>query len=134
VRCTPRLDDHREAVTFAAIPAQANAWRGSACLLFHRHDERLEHQHQLLIRGHLVQEDQVLTLQPSAFVTATNNEHDDRMPHAGAPLQLLRFMLLGRRQAGVYLRRRQTPWPAIDFAPMLRVLRELRSQPGGNSR
>src|SRR5438132_747066 len=80
VRCTPRLDDRREVVTFATIPAHANAWRGSACLLFHRHDERLEHQYQLLIRGQLVEQDQMLTLQASAFVTATGNRQDDRMP------------------------------------------------------
>jgi hypothetical protein len=49
------------------------------------------------------------------------------MPHAGAPLQLLRFMVLGQRQARAYLRRRRRPWPKIDFTPMLRALDDLSS-------
>lgn len=51
------------------------------------------------------------------------------MPHAGAPLQLVQLMLLGRRQAGGYLRRRNEAWP-VDFKPMLRVLRELQPNRG----
>jgi hypothetical protein len=46
------------------------------------------------------------------------------MPHAGAPRQLIQFMLLGRRQAATYLRRQNVAWP-VDFKPMLRVLRDL---------
>jgi len=123
-RCAVVLDDRAEVVTFADLPQVASPWRGPACLLFHRHDERLENQYQLMIRGYLVQQGGSLELRPTHFVTANGSRTGDRMPHAGAPLQLIQFMLLGRRQAATYLRRRNVAWP-VDFKPMLRVLREL---------
>jgi len=126
VRCTVELDDVHQVIRFPALPPSASHWRGPACLLFHRHDARLENQYQLLIRGRLVEDHEIVTFLPSAFVTANGSRDMDRMPHAGAPLQLLRFMLLGRRQARAYLRRRKKPWPAVDFKPMLAVLRELK--------
>src|SRR2546422_400298 len=92
VRCTVELDDLHEVIRFARLPP-ASAWCGPACLLFHRHDARLENQYQLLIRGRLIQEDEIVAFEPSAFVTANGSRESDRMPHAGAPLQLLRFML-----------------------------------------
>jgi hypothetical protein len=123
-RCEVALDDQREVITFTRLPEIASRWRGPACLLFHRFDERLENQYQLLIRGRLVQENERLVFRPSAFVTASGSRTSDRMPHAGAPLQLIQFMRLGRRQARAYLRRRRMAWP-VDFTPMLRVLRDL---------
>jgi len=123
-RCQVELDDERQQITVKRLPPLAELWRGPACLLFHRHDERLENQYQLLIRGRLTEEGESLIFRPSAFVTANGSRNQDRMPHAGAPLQLLKFMRIGRRQAGAYLRRRQLTWP-VDFAPMLKVIREL---------
>jgi hypothetical protein len=128
-RCAVMLDDRREVITFASLPQLASSWRGPASLLFHRHDDRLENQYQLMIRGHLVQQDDSLELRPTHFVTANGSLTGDRMPHAGAPLQLIQFMLLGRRQAARYLRRRNVAWP-VDFRPMLRVLRELQPNRG----
>jgi len=128
-RCTVRLDDRREVITFINLPPLASSWRGPACLLFHRHDDRLENQYQLMIRGHVVLQGDSLELRPTHFLTANGSLTEDRMPHAGAPLQLIQFMLLGRRQAARYLRRRNMTWP-VDFTPMLRVLRELRSSRG----
>jgi hypothetical protein len=46
------------------------------------------------------------------------------MPHAGAPLDLIRFMLLGQRKARSYLRKRGQPWPAIDFDLLLKTIDE----------
>ena len=125
VRCTVEVDDALETIVIKTPPALAASWRGAACLLFHRHDAQLENQYQLLIRGDLTAAGSALVLRPTAFVTANGRQDGDRMPHAGAPLQLLRFMLLGQRQARAYLRRRGRPWPKIDFTPMLRALDEL---------
>jgi hypothetical protein len=118
------LDDQREVVTFGGLPHVASRWSGPACLLFHRHDERLENQYQLMVRGQLVQQAESLELRPTHFLTANGSLTGDRMPHAGAPRQLIQFMLLGRRQAATYLRRQNVAWP-VDFKPMLRVLRDL---------
>jgi hypothetical protein len=124
IRCQVHLDDAREAIDLTDLPPYASAWRGPACLLFHRHNERLEDQYQLLIRGTLVEEGGRMSLRPAAFVTANGRRDTDRMPHAGAPLHLLQFMLLGQKQARAYLRRRGMAWPKIQFAPLLRALDE----------
>ena len=124
VRCAFALDQSRELIAFTALPPSAAAWRGAACLLFHRHDARLEGLHQLLIRGDLVEEQGSVALRPSAFVTANGRRDTDRMPHAGSPLHLLKFMLLGRRNARDYLAKRGAPWPTVGFSQMLRALDE----------
>ena len=60
-------------------------------------------------------------LVPSAFVTANGSRTTDRMPHAGAPLQLLRFLLLGRRLARQYLAKHNpAPWPIV-FDELVRI-------------
>ena len=89
-----------------------------------RHDARLEGLHQLLVRGQLVRQDDAIVLRPAAFVTANGRRDTDQMPHAGSPLHLIKFMLLGRRRARAYLARRGRPWPRIRFDEMLRALEE----------
>jgi hypothetical protein len=128
VRCRVELDAQREVVRLIGdtIEAMSAPPAGAACLAFHRHDDRLEKQYQLLIRGQLALGEGGLILRPTAFVTANGSDSHDRMPHAGAPLDILRFMLLGRKQARAYLRRRKAPWPPIDFTPMLRIVSEMR--------
>src|SRR5438128_9202173 len=69
-RCRVAFDEQREVITFTSLLAMALVWRGPACLLFHRHDERLENHYQLLIRGQLVQEGQSVVFRPTVFVTA----------------------------------------------------------------
>jgi hypothetical protein len=124
VRCNVTFDETREAIGFALLPALARNWQGKACLLFHRHNERLENQHELLIRGELADVAGNLAFHPTAFVTGTGSTTKDMMPHAGAPLDLIRFMLLGRRQARAYLRKRGIAWPAIDFDALLITIDE----------
>jgi hypothetical protein len=122
VRCQVTFDETREAIGLGQVPSLARDWRGKACLLFHRHNERLEEQHELLIRGELTGAAGELMFHPSAFVTGTGSPTKDAMPHAGAPLDLIRFMLLGQRKARSYLRKRGQPWPAIDFDELLRTI------------
>ena len=80
VRCQVELEEQREVIRLLSLRPSASGWRGPACLLFHRHDERLENQHQLVIRGQLVEEDQMLLLLPSAFVTANGRREQDLRP------------------------------------------------------
>jgi hypothetical protein len=74
-------------------------WRGKACLLFHRHNERLEGMRQLVILGELVYEEGLLTLRVSKFVTANGRSDTDQLPHAGSPLHMLQFWWLSRLSA-----------------------------------
>ncbi len=124
VRCTPRLDAAHEVAYFAALPPVAAGWRGKACLLFHRHNDRLEELHQLVIKGDLETEDGVLVLRVREFVTANARTDTDAMPHAGRPRHMLQFLLLGRRKAREYLAKRGAPWPPIPFDEITRKMQE----------
>ncbi len=133
-RCAVRFDDARELVHIGDPPPPAAAWRGPACLLFHRHDERLEDFHELQVRGELVADAGGLALRPSELVTGSGRRDTDRMPHAGTPLRMLRFLLLGRRNARRYVAKRGAPWPPVDFASLLRTVREVDEERASGAR
>jgi hypothetical protein len=124
VRLVARVDTKRRVVTFPALPPYAQGWRGKACLLFHRHNSRLEGLHQMVLKGELVEEGGALALRVTDFVTANGQTKTDEMPHAGQPIHMLQFFLLGRRKAREYERKRGEPWPPIDYAEIERILRE----------
>jgi len=124
VRLPARLDTKRRIVTFPALPPYAQGWRGKACLLFHRHNSRLEGLRQMVLKGELVEEDGAVALRVTEFVTANGQTNTDEMPHAERPIQLLQFLLLGRRKARAYERTRGEPWPSINYAEIERLLRE----------
>ncbi len=124
VRCTVQFDDVRELVTFTAPPPLIIGQQGLACLLFHRHSPVLEDQYELMIKGELLDEGGQPVFRPAAFVTGTGSPADDQMPHATNPVQLIQFMLLGRRKAREYLAKRGAPWPPISFEGLLRALKE----------
>jgi hypothetical protein len=124
VRCTMQFDDARELITFSAVPPLISGRHGLACLLFHRHNAVLEDQYELMIKGELRDEGGSPVFRPGAFLTGTGSATDDRMPHATNPVQLVQFMLLGRRKAREYIARRGKPWPPIVFDDLMRALKE----------
>lgn len=124
VRLPARFDAKQRIVTFPALPAYAQGWRGKACLLFHRHNSRLEGLHQMVLKGELEEVDGAVVLRVTDFVTANGQTDTDEMPHAARPIHMLQFLLLGRRKAKEYERRRGAPWPPIDYAEIERILRE----------
>jgi hypothetical protein len=124
VRCALQCDATRQVVTFPALPPLAADWRGKAALLFHRHNAVLEEQHELLIKGELVEEGGQIVFHPTGFVTGTGHPTKDSMPHASDPVQVVQFMLLGRRKAREYLAKRGTPWEPIRFDLLLQLLKE----------
>jgi hypothetical protein len=124
VRLPARLDVQRRVVTFPALPAYAQGWRGSACLLFHRHNSRLEGLRQMVLKGELVEEGDAVVLRVTNFVTANGSSSTDELPHAGSPLLMVQFLRLGRRKAREYERKRGEPWPPVDYAEVARLLRE----------
>jgi hypothetical protein len=131
VRCRARRLAGSERVTLEALPGIASGWRGRACLLLHMHDEHLEGLRQMVVKGTLADgppsESGLAPGTPeflvSAVVTANGRSDTDRMPHAGAPLHMLQFLRLGRRQARAYLRKRGTPWPPIPYDDIGRAVR-----------
>ena len=121
MRVTVTVDNAaQQFVVAAAFPFAAT---GRACLLFHRHDAGLENQCELMIKGDLSADGDRLVFRPSGFLTGTGSDKTDRMPHASNPVQLIQFMLLGRRKEREYLAKRGRPWP-VDFKGILRALNE----------
>ncbi len=123
VRCKTQFDEANEMVHFPEPPLIALSWRGKACILFHRHDEHLEGLHQLVIKGELVDDNGGPAFKITEFVTANGGPDTDEMPHAGAPLYMLQFLLLLRSRAREYMKKRGAPWPPIPFDEIERKVR-----------
>jgi len=124
VRCRVEFDEKREVITIPAPPPVAAGWRGKACLLFHRHKEDLGDQHEMMLKGTLDGEAGTLLFQPTDFLTGSGKQDTDRMPVAGGPIDMIQFMLLGRRKAREYLAKRGAPWPPRPWDKMIRYLDE----------
>jgi hypothetical protein len=123
VRCQVHFDDAREVVTLSGMPAQVpGGWQGKACLLFHRHDKYLGDQHELLIKGTLNSEGDTVTFLPGEFLSGSGSQKTDTMPVSGSPMQMIQFMMLGRRKSKEYLAKRGEPWPPRPFKKMVRYL------------
>ena len=102
-------------VAIDRVPPYAAGWRGTATLLFHRHDERLEGLAQLVLKGSLEQRDGGVVFTVTDVITANGRSDTDEMPHAGAPLHMMQFYRVGNRAAKAYIRKRGTPWPPIPY-------------------
>ena len=124
IRCTVQFDDARQVITIGDPPPGARGYQGRACLLFHRHNEQLENQYEMMIKGEVAAEGDGLVFRPGDFLTGTGSPKSDRMPHASDPIQLIQFMLLGRRKAKEYIAKRGQPWPPVDFDRLLKALEE----------
>lgn len=124
IRCQVQVDTEREFFTISNPPAWAASWRGKACLLFHTHNERLQGMRQMVVLGELVDEDGVLILHVTKFVTANGRQDSDEMPHAASPFHMLRFFWLGWSNARKYIAKRGAPWPPIPFDEIERTIVE----------
>ena len=124
LRCNVEFDDVRELILFPVPTPDVVGRQGLACLLFHRHNADMSGQRELLIKGELREEAGVLTLRPENFLTGSGRQDTDRMPYAGSPLDIMRYMILGRRKAREYLAKRGKPWSPRPWGKMLRYLDE----------
>lgn len=124
VRCVVEFDDDHELILFPTPPSDVVGRQELACLLFHRHNADMDGQCELLIKGELREDAGVLTLHPDDFLTGSGRQDTDRMPYAGSLLDILRYMLLGRRKARKYLAKRGEPWSPRPWGKMLRYLDE----------
>jgi hypothetical protein len=124
LRVVPEFDADHGLIAFPGAPVVATGWRGKAGLLFHRHNPDLSGQHELMIKGELLAAAGTLALRPAEFLTGSGRLDTDRMPVAGTPLDMIKFMLLGRRRARDYLAKRGAPWTPRPWDKMLRYLDE----------
>jgi hypothetical protein len=124
VRVRPNFDAANGLILFPGVPPVARDWRGKAGLLFHRHNPDLSGQHEMMIKGELLDVGGTLALRPGEFLTGSGRTDTDRMPVAGSPLDMIKFMMLGRRKAREYLAKRGQPWTPRPWDKMLRSLDE----------
>lgn len=124
VRCVVDFDVAHELILFPALSPEVVGRQRLACLLFHRHNADMGGQRELLIKGELREEAGVLILRPDDFLTGSGRQDTDRMPYAGSPLDIIRYMMLGRRKAREYLAKRGKPWSPRPWGKMLRYLDE----------
>ncbi len=103
VRCVVEFDDARELILISLPSLEVVGRQGLACLLFHRHNADMSGQRELLIKGELHEEAGTLVLHPGDFLTGSGRQDTDRMPYAGSPMDIIRYMMLGRRKAREYL-------------------------------
>lgn len=107
VRCYPRLDRGRQVLLLPDAPVIA-AEPGPACLLYHRHDERLASLKSLVVVGQLEHDTNGWILRPVRVV-----------PGVGLSLAgYLRFLIDGRRRTKQYLAKRDLPRPQIPWAEL----------------
>jgi hypothetical protein len=123
-RCAVAFDAAREVMILSGTGALFQGQAAKACLLFHRHNPDLSGQHELMIKGDLAVEAGRLVFRPAEFLTGSGRQDTDRMPVAGSPVDIIQFMLLGRRKAREYLAKRGAPYPPRPWAKMLRALDE----------
>ena len=122
VRCVVEFDDARELILISIPSLEVVGRQGLACLLFHRHNADMSGQRELLIKGELHEEAGTLVLLPGDFLTGSGRQDTDRMPYAGSPMDIIRYMMLGRRKAREYLAKRGKPWTPRPWGKMLRYL------------
>lgn len=104
-RCRPQLD-HAAKTLRVLLPAQLDLKPGPACLLWHRHDERLWNLHSFAVRGLLEYDAAGWYVRPQAFIPGVG---------IGGWRSYVRFLVNGRRTTRRYLQRHGLERPALNW-------------------
>ena len=111
VRCHTQADSanqvlrlQTDAVGFAQWAAPLEP--GPACLLFHKHDDRLWNLLSFVVRGTLERNEQGWALRPVQFIPGVG---------IGGLMSYVRFLVDGRRTTNRYLRKRGLARPSIPW-------------------
>ncbi|MET7683971.1 pyridoxamine 5'-phosphate oxidase family protein [Streptomyces sp. NPDC005423] len=102
-----------------ALPADCAAAPGPASLLVHRHDERLNHLHNALVRGRLESVGDGWLLIPATVVEPMGT---------GRPADAVRLLRRTRRATDRYLARRGLDRPRVQWAEFRELAREARQR------
>ena len=105
VRCRPQADSANQVLRLP-LPEAAPLMPGPACLLFHKHDDRLWNLLSFVVRGRLERDEQGWVLRPSQFIPGVG---------IGGLMSYIRFLVDGRRTTNRYLRKRGLPRPRIPW-------------------
>jgi len=105
IRCEPKLDK-TAGVMKIQRPRFAQLNSGSACLLFHTHDERLWSLKSFLLVGNLSIDENPWVFRPERFVPGVGVE--------GIP-GYIKFVFNGRKLTRQYLKQRNLSWPTVAW-------------------
>jgi hypothetical protein len=105
VRCQPQPDSTVRVLRLS-LPEDTPLRPGPACLLFHKHDDRLWNLLSFVVRGTLEREGQGWILRPAQFVPGVG---------IGGLMSYVRFLVNGRRTTSRYLRKRGLARPRIAW-------------------
>lgn len=105
VRCKPIPDGDAQVLRLQLVNG-IGIQPGSACLLCHRHDEKLWNIKSFNVHGTLEQNSQGWILRPHQFIPGTVSQD---------LIGFLRLVMVGRRNAKRYLEKRGLPRPKIPW-------------------
>lgn len=112
VRCRPQPDPEA-GVLRLALPEALAIQAGPACLLFHRHDERLWNLLSFVVRGALACDGGGWVVRPARFVSGVG---------IGGLMSYVHFLVDGRRTTTHYLRQRGLARPRIAWQEWLAII------------
>lgn len=104
-RCRPQLDPAMQ-VLWLDLPPDTPVQQGRACLLCHRHDERLWNLKSFVVQGVLERDDEGWRLRPERFIPGVA---------IGGVMSYVRFIRDGRRTAARYWQKRGWPKPIVPW-------------------
>lgn len=104
-RCQPHLDE-KERVLRLVLPAGVEVLPGPACMLWHRHDERLWQLHSFAVRGKLISDETGWYVRPEIFIPGVG---------IGGWRSYVRFLVNGRRTTRRYLQRHGLTRPKLNW-------------------
>ena len=119
LRCHPRPDPAIQALRFDIWPG-LKLQTGKACLLFHKHDERLWNLKSFVVRGSIIQDESGWLLQPERFIPGIG---------IGGIRNYLSFVVNGRKHTTRYLKRRGLKRPKIAWNELAVLMERADGEP-----
>jgi len=111
-RVQPRMDNSTQVLRFAVSPGPA-IQPGKACLLCHRHDEKLWNLKSFVVQGELAQDGAGWLLRPEHFIPGMG---------IGGLNSYLRFVRSGRKNTAEYLNRHNMPRPKVNWQMVIDLM------------
>ena len=105
IRCRPQPDEANKTLRLVLLFG-VELTTGPACLLWHRHDDRLWKLNSFTVRGQLLKENKGWTFRPETFILGGG---------IGGWRSYARFLVNGRRTTRRYLERRGLPRPKFNW-------------------
>ncbi len=118
LRCHPQPDEQLHALRFT-FPPGLEIREGQACMLFHKHDERLWNLKSFVVQGIILRDESGWRLQPKRFIPGMG---------IGGPSSYVSFVIQGRRNTSRYLKKRGLRRPKVAWDEMADMMAQANSE------